>query len=154
MSGADQDAELLAGIRRDEPGAFERFVHRYGDRIFGIGMHVCGEREDARDVLQETLLQAYRSLKKLKEPRAMRSWLYRVASNACLMKRRKRSGEPDRQLSLDELMPRGRDEAADHHPSVHLFRRDDGHSVLVPAFRRKGHGEIIFAPAPHHLLLL
>jgi RNA polymerase sigma-70 factor (ECF subfamily) len=112
MDGRDQDAELLEGIRRDDPEAFERFVRRYGDRVFGIGLHVCGEREDAHDVLQETLLQAYRSLKTLKEPRALRSWLYRVVSNACLMKRRKRSGEPDRQLSLDDLMPRGHDDAA------------------------------------------
>jgi len=111
MDSVEQDAALLEGIRRDDPAAFEQFVQRYGERIFGFGVRVCGEREDARDVLQDTLLQAYRSLKKLEEPRALRSWLYRVVSNACLMKRRKRAGEPDRQLSLDELMPRGRGEA-------------------------------------------
>lgn len=118
MEGVEQDAALLEGIRRNDPAAFELFVRRYGDRIFGFGVRVCGEREDARDVLQDTLLQAYRSLKTLEEPRALRSWLYRVVSNACLMKRRKKSGEPDRELSLDELMPRGRDEAEIQIPDV------------------------------------
>ncbi len=106
MAEPRNDEALLEGIRSDAPGAFERFVDLYGDRIYGFGMRVCGEREDARDVAQDTLLQAYRSLKKLEEPRALRSWLYRVAANACLMKRRKGKFEPARELSLDELMPR------------------------------------------------
>jgi RNA polymerase sigma-70 factor (ECF subfamily) len=68
-------------------------------------MRMCGEREDAREVVQETLMQAFRSLKRLKHPAALGSWLYRVAANACLMKRRKGKFEPDRELSLEELAP-------------------------------------------------
>jgi RNA polymerase sigma-70 factor (ECF subfamily) len=111
LRDAESDALLLQRIQRDDPGAFEQFVQSYGDRIFGFGMRVCGEPEDARDVSQETLIQAFRSLKQLRQPRALRSWLYRVVSNACLMKRRKKVGEPSRELSLDELMPSGPDEA-------------------------------------------
>jgi RNA polymerase sigma-70 factor (ECF subfamily) len=96
--------ELLERIRRDEPGAFDDFVRLYGDRIYAFGMRVCGERQDAQDVAQDTLLQAFRKLRKLKEPGALRSWLYRVAANACLMKRRKLSGGK-REVSLEELMP-------------------------------------------------
>ncbi len=105
MDARDGDQDLLEQIRGDDPGAFERFVELHGDRIFGFGMRFCGEREDAREVAQETLLQAFRSLKKLKEPRALRSWLYRVASNACLMKRRRGKHEPVREIALEELMP-------------------------------------------------
>jgi RNA polymerase sigma-70 factor (ECF subfamily) len=100
------DAALLERIRRDEPGAFEAFVAAYGDRIFGFGRRVCGDSEDARDVVQDTLLQAYLSLKDLEHPEALRSWLYRVASNACLMKRRRGRYEPARELSLEDLAPR------------------------------------------------
>lgn len=101
----EADVELLDSIRRDAPGAFDRFVDRFGDRIYGFGMRVCGEPEDARDVAQETLLKAFQSLRRLKEPGALRTWLYRVATNACLMKRRKGKFEPARELSLEELMP-------------------------------------------------
>jgi RNA polymerase sigma-70 factor, ECF subfamily len=106
MAVDPQDLDLLERIRRDDPEAFERFVERWGSRIYGLGLRFCGEREDAKDVLQDTLIQAYRSLKDLEHPEALKSWLYRVASNACLMKRRKGKYEPDRELSLEELAPR------------------------------------------------
>ena len=101
-----EEARLLERIRDDQPGAFESFVSLFEDRIYRFGVRMCGEREDARDVLQDTLLQAYKSLKTLKHPGALRSWLYRVAANACLMKRRKGKFEPERELSLDDLGPR------------------------------------------------
>ena len=118
MHDLEADRRLLAGIRRDDPAAFEDFVDRYGGRILGFGLRVCGEAEDAKDVAQDTLLQAFRGLKKLDEPRALRGWLYRVAANACLMKRRKRKHEPRRELSLEELMPRGAADAAIEIPDV------------------------------------
>lgn len=96
---------MLERIRADAPGAFDEFVSRFGGRIFAFGLRMCGEREDAKDVLQDTLLAAYRSLRDLDRPGAMRSWLYRVAANACLMKRRKGKHEPERELSLEELAP-------------------------------------------------
>ena len=103
MNPSASDSELLEGLRENRPGAFDRFVDRYGERIYGLGLRFCGEREDARDVAQETLLQAFRSLK---------SWLYRVASNACLMKRRKGKYEPVREISLDDLLPADPGEAS------------------------------------------
>lgn len=109
MGPADADVDLLERIQRDDPRAFDLFVEQYGRRLYGFSMRMCGEQEDARDTVQETLLQAFLSLKDLREPKALRSWLYRVASNACLMKRRKGKFEPDRELSLEELMPRGGD---------------------------------------------
>ncbi|MDQ7006538.1 MAG: sigma-70 family RNA polymerase sigma factor [Acidobacteriota bacterium] len=109
MSQVPDDRQILERLRNDEPGAFDLFVDRFGDRIYGFGLRMCGEVEDARDVFQETLLQAYQKIGQLKHPEALKSWLYRVASNACLMKRRKGKFEPRRELSLDELMPSGRE---------------------------------------------
>ena len=77
--------ELLRRIRADEPGAFEAFVDTFGDRIFGFSIRMCREREDARDVLQDTLLQAFRRLKDVEHPDALKTWLFRVAANACRM---------------------------------------------------------------------
>jgi RNA polymerase sigma-70 factor, ECF subfamily len=102
----ETDEALLEAVRRDDPAAFQRFVERYGRRIYGFGLRVCGEPEDAKDVAQDTLLRAFQSLTDLAEPKALRTWLYRVASNACWMKRRRGKFEPERELSLDELMPR------------------------------------------------
>ena len=122
MTDAASDIDLLERIRRDDPAAFELFVERYGDRLYGFSARMCGEREDAEDTVQDTLFQAFRSLKELKEPKAFRSWLYRVASNACLMRRRKGKYEPDRELSLEELMPDKVDAASAAIPEDELLR--------------------------------
>ena len=102
-----EETKLLQQIQGGEPGAFDRFVSLFEDRIYRFGVRMCGEREDARDVLQDTLIQAYVSLKDLRHPEALRSWVYRVAANACLMMRRKGKFEPQREVSLEELMPTG-----------------------------------------------
>ena len=103
------DEELLEAVKRDDPGAFDAFVDRYGRRLMAFGVRMCGHHEDAEDVFQETLLKAYLGLKDLREPKALRTWLYRVAANACRMKRRKE--KPSREISLDDFKPAGFDEA-------------------------------------------
>jgi RNA polymerase sigma-70 factor (ECF subfamily) len=66
---------------------------------------MCGHREDAEEVAQETLLKVFESFEQLREPKRVRAWVFRIAKNACLMKRRKSIFAPKRELSLDELMP-------------------------------------------------
>ena len=103
MSHIAPESDLLQKIQDGDPQAFDEFVNLYGDRIYGFGLRMCGEREDARDIAQETFIKAFESLKALKEPKALKSWLYRVAANACLMKRRKGKFEPKSELSLEDL---------------------------------------------------
>ena len=142
MNQVDADSALLEKIRADDPDAFDQLVARYGDRLYAFGMRVCGEREDARDVFQDTLLQAFRSLKSLKEPRAMRSWLYRVVSNACLMKRRKGKFEPRRELSLEELMPAGAEQAGIEIPDLSNMPDEAALRHETRASVRKAIGEL------------
>lgn len=99
------DEQILDAARNDRPGGFDALVERYGRRLFAFGMRMCGHREDAEDVFQETLLQAYKGLGAVREAAAVRTWLFRVVANQCLMKRRK--DPPQREISLDELKPPG-----------------------------------------------
>lgn len=94
-----EDAELLAAIERGDDGAFDAFVERYGRRLFAFGVHMCGQHQDAEDVFQETLLRAFHSLGTVRDPAAVRTWLYRVVANQCLMMRRR--DKPERNLPLD-----------------------------------------------------
>jgi len=151
MDALESDRSLLDAIRRDDPAAFEEFVRRYGGRILGFGMRVCGEQEAAKDVAQETLIQAYRSLKDLQEPKALRSWLYRVVSNACRMRRRKGKYEPQRELSLEELMPAGPEEAEIQIPDVRNLPDD---AAAREEVRETVHKAISELAAEYRMVLL
>ena len=102
---ADADDRVLAeALIAGKPEAFEPFVERFGPLILNFGRRMCGHRDDADEVLQETLLKAYLSLKDLRDPAALRSWVYRVASNACL-RMRPGKGESPREIALEDVVP-------------------------------------------------
>ncbi len=101
------DEVILEAIRSGEASAFDRFVDRFGGRIYAFGIRMCGQREDAEDVFQETLLAVFKKIQTLREPGALTTWLYRVVANSCWSRRRKSKFAPDRELSLEELLPMG-----------------------------------------------
>jgi RNA polymerase sigma-70 factor (ECF subfamily) len=104
-SDVDEDRRLALALQAGRPEAFERFASRFGPLILGFGRSMCGQRDDAEEVMQETLLKAYLSLKNLRDPAALKAWVYRVAANACMKMRRRGRFEPARSLSLDDLVP-------------------------------------------------
>lgn len=99
------DEELLQAIIDDEPGAFDEFVRRYGRRLMAFSLRTCRNPANAEDVFQDTLLKAYQALGDLREPKALRTWLYRVAANNCRMLRRK--DKAPRTISLEDFKPPG-----------------------------------------------
>lgn len=102
----EDDRALAEALIAGRPEAFEPFVERFGPLILGFGRRMCGQRDDADEVLQETLMKAYQSLKDLRDPGALKTWIYRVAANACLKMRRRGKSEPKLEISLEEVLPR------------------------------------------------
>ncbi|HYL37744.1 MAG TPA: sigma-70 family RNA polymerase sigma factor [Bryobacteraceae bacterium] len=100
-----QEVELARRLIAGEPEAFDRFVQHFRARIFHYSWLMCGQREDAEEVAQETLLKVFENFAQIREPERVRPWVFRIAKNACLMKRRKSVFAPAAELSLDELMP-------------------------------------------------
>lgn len=107
-------------MKSGEPEAFDRFVEHFRARIFHYSWLMCRQREDAEEVAQETLLKVFENFDDLRQPERVRPWVFQIARNACLMKRRKSVFAPSRELSLDEFLPainqegdRGRLEIAD-----------------------------------------
>lgn len=101
----DTESQLARQLIAGEAGAFERFVEYFRPKVFQYSWLMCGHREDAEEVAQETLLKVFESGEQLREPEKIRSWVFRIAKNACLMKRRKSVFAPARELSLDEFLP-------------------------------------------------
>ena len=100
-----QEVELARKLIAGEPEAFDRFVEHFRAKIFQYSWLMCGHREDAEEVAQETLLKVFENFAQIREAERVRPWVFRIAKNACLMKRRKSVFAPARELSLDELMP-------------------------------------------------
>ena len=88
-------------MQAGEPEAFERFVRHFRTKLFRYSWLLCGKPEDAEEVAQETLLRAFQSLHQLRDPERIRSWIFRIARNACLMQRRKSIFAPPEEISLD-----------------------------------------------------
>lgn len=98
------ETEVARALMEGQAGAFEEFVEHFRSKIFQYSWMMCGQREDAEEVAQETLLRVFESLDQLREPEHVRAWVFRIAKNACLMKRRKSIFAPRQELSLDEIV--------------------------------------------------
>jgi len=101
----EAEVELARQLAAGNLAAFDGFVESFRTRLFQYSLLVCGHREDAEEVAQDTLLKAFENFEQLREPEHVRAWVFRIARNACLMKRRKSVFAPTQELSLDELMP-------------------------------------------------
>jgi RNA polymerase sigma-70 factor (ECF subfamily) len=99
------EGELARALAAGEPQAFERFVEHFRSKIFHYSWLICGQREDAEEVAQETLLKVFESFEQLREPDRVRAWVFRIARNACLMQRRKSVFAPQHELSMEDLPP-------------------------------------------------
>ncbi|HXE75477.1 MAG TPA: sigma-70 family RNA polymerase sigma factor [Candidatus Xenobia bacterium] len=97
--------KALDTLQKKSPGGLERAISLLQDTVFSFSMKVCGQREDAEDTMQETLLKAAQYLRRFDNPKALAVWLYKVAKNHCLMSRRKSKFAPKESLSLEALLP-------------------------------------------------
>lgn len=108
---SDEYAELITNAAGGDDRALERLLMSAQEVAYRFSHMVCGGPSDAEDVMQDALLKTFRYVRRIRDPRAFRTWLYRTVRNACLMKRRRKVGEPQRVLSLDELLPSADDGA-------------------------------------------
>ncbi len=92
-----KDSAELTLIERAKAGdarAMEQVLSQYETRVYRFGLRMCGNEDDARDVLQETLLAAFKNLSSFRGDSQLSTWLYQVARSFCLKQRRRREGEP------------------------------------------------------------
>ncbi len=91
------------GRRRHD--AFDRLYRDNVDRLYRFAQRMCGPGEDAQDLVQETFLKAYRGLAGFRGEAQASTWLYAIAARAAMRMRRKRTGQPDYELSLEQFLP-------------------------------------------------
>ena len=84
---------------------FDELYRQHVDQIYRYAHRLCGESEAAKDIVQDTFLNAYRAFGQFRGDAQVTTWLYTIASRACMRMHRKRKGEPSQNLSLDAFIP-------------------------------------------------
>jgi RNA polymerase sigma-70 factor, ECF subfamily len=95
-------ATLVKDASTGDRDAMERLLMRAQEAAYRFSLLVCGHPEDAEDVMQDALLKTYQHVRRIDDPNAFRTWLYTTVRNACLMKRRRRVGEPANFVSIEQ----------------------------------------------------
>ena len=90
----DDDQELLDRARSGQQGALEALLERHQSQVYRFGMKMCRDPEDAKDVLQDTLLSVARNVRDFRGGSSVSTWLYTIARSFCVKKRRKSKFAP------------------------------------------------------------
>lgn len=104
------DDELVERARRRDVAAFEELIARHEEKVYRLAMRFVRNETDAREILQETFLSAWRNLESFQGRAQFASWIHRVAVNAALMLLRSQRRHP--QVAVEDVEPEALGEAA------------------------------------------
>lgn len=113
-TGKQFSPEFVERLVAGDMQAFSDLVDQTSGSIYGLGLRMLGNAQDAEDVLQETFLKAHKALPNFEKRSSINTWLYRIATNEALMLLRKRKAEIRFDLeSKEEEEPEGEIEIVD-----------------------------------------
>jgi RNA polymerase sigma-70 factor (ECF subfamily) len=92
---------LIERAQHGDQAALSEIVTTHQSKIYNVALRMCGNVEDAEETLQETFLNALKALPSFEGRSQLTTWLYRIASNACLSRRRHDQTQPET-VSVDE----------------------------------------------------
>lgn len=134
VSAWSDEAGLISASRLGDQQAFNQLVLAYQDRIYNLAVRILGDVETAGDVTQHTFITAYLNLPRFRNG-SFRSWLYRIATNACydIYRQHKRhrvlSIDHD-QLAEEKLLPLENTSYASDLPELEAERKELGRIIL------------------------
>ena len=97
------DLSLVERLQCGDTTALEELIDRHGQRIYRLAHQITRNEADAQEVVQDVFLTVSRKIHAFEGRAALGSWLYRVTTNAALLKRRGRRA--DREVSLESQLP-------------------------------------------------
>ena len=113
-----QEKAWIDAARDGDPLAFEQLIHLYEKRVFALTRRMCKNPADAEEAAQETFLAAWQGLKFFRGESSFSTWLYRLASNACvdlLRKEGRHQAAAGPSLNDEEVLLEIQDEAPSPH---------------------------------------
>lgn len=137
-SGAGE--ELLLALRAGNDAAYQELILTYGGRLLAVCRRYLANEEDAKDALQDALIQAFRALPRFEGGCHIATWLHKIAVNASLMKLRSKRSRPEE--SIEPLLPQFKDDghavapAVEWADSFELVRRSEVRQRVREAIQR------------------
>ncbi|NDQ57247.1 MAG: sigma-70 family RNA polymerase sigma factor [Acidipila sp.] len=128
------ESELIGRATAGDPDALEHIFSRHSPALYQTALRLVGTPEEAEDVVQEGLLNAFRNLRRFEGRSQFSTWLTRIVINAALMRLRSRRSRPV--VSLDEKLSTEdettfADQFADAGPNPEqVYAREELRSIL------------------------
>jgi RNA polymerase sigma-70 factor, ECF subfamily len=97
------DVVLFERLRAGDAGALEPLMTRFASRLYRVAIGICRSSADAEEVVQDVFLAAFRKASSFEGRAALGTWLYRIAVNTALNKRRGKRAEVEE--PLEDLLP-------------------------------------------------
>jgi RNA polymerase sigma-70 factor, ECF subfamily len=152
-----EERETLEAARGGDTDAFSRLVEPYRGELHAHCYRMLGSLHDAEDALQEALLGAWRGLPGFQHRSSLRTWLYRIATNACLdlVSRRPRrllpvDYGPSSTPGADPGEPLVESVWLDPYPDGELGV-EDGYAAPAARYEQREAVELAFVAALQHL---
>ena len=110
------EKELIARLQARDVAAFEELIRQYEKKVYSLCSRICVNAEDAEEAAQDALLALWRGIDRFRQESSLSTWIYRLASNACIdLMRRKKKGAGSVSLDDEELFV----DAVDPAPQPH-----------------------------------
>lgn len=110
MADEATDLSLVARLGQGDTAALNLLMERHSSRAYRVAFGITGNSADAEEVVQDTFLALYQKADAFEGRAALSTWLYRVVTNAALMKRRGRRREVE--VSLETQLPAFREDGS------------------------------------------
>jgi RNA polymerase sigma-70 factor, ECF subfamily len=83
------DIDIINRFKNGDTSAFGEIVLKYQDKVYNLCRHMLRSAEDAEDAAQDVFLKAFQALPKFQPDASLSTWLYRIATNTCIDRRKK-----------------------------------------------------------------
>lgn len=97
------ETDNLAHQPREQ--AIPALIDAYGPMLYSLGRRICGNTDEAQDLVQETFLQAWRKWDQFEGRSNPKTWLYTIAGRLCQRMHRRRAGQPEHMIPIEAVHP-------------------------------------------------
>lgn len=130
-ASALSEAALIARLRARDSRALEILMERHASRVYRVAFGITRSEADAEEVVQDVFLSLFEKISAFEERAALGTWLYRVATNTALLRRRGKRVELE--VSLEDQLPTFREDG----------HRDGERSFLLADWSASAEDEVL-----------